>query len=584
MSERKVPTLTESVVFHAKSKLLQANRATKNLIDKTSKTFTVNNKLNERQIVAESITALWTESDETEKPLLIGKVHNLRVALKKLNGVEIPANETFSFWAQVGRASRFRGFVKGRELREGCIIPTVGGGLCQLSNALYDAALKAGFEIIERHAHTKVVSGSLAEFGRDATVFWNYVDLRFRSSHPFRIEAHMDADNLIVRFKSERSDKPERVPIQLKRYSNQDEIQSCMTCGVDDCFRNVRSREDKSFGRTAFLVDEFFPEFDLYIQTTRCEKDLLVMPIDGNRFRKSNYAWTLKGFKDVRQSVLTTLIRAYRSRKLAAQGAERQRALLDSYEQLSRSFSRSLVFDVTHIFVMQNLLPFLWRDGFLGGRTFDVLMTSLPMKQLQERLDFAARLHPESKTLSDFRAEKWLIDAEYEALKNARRIITPHSEIGSLFPEKTVLLDWIIPKAQNTATGNKTGKQFKIVFPASTVGRKGAYELREALKGLSAELIVVGAQIEDGDFWRGLSVERKNGNDWIQDADAVVLPAFVEHKPRRLLQAVGYGIPVIASTACGVENVNGIINIPFGNINALRSALNNVVKRNEVDL
>ncbi|TMJ35729.1 MAG: hypothetical protein E6G87_11825 [Alphaproteobacteria bacterium] len=29
---------------------------------------------------------------------------------------------------------------------------TIGGGLCQLSNALYEAALAAGFEIVERHA------------------------------------------------------------------------------------------------------------------------------------------------------------------------------------------------------------------------------------------------------------------------------------------------------------------------------------------------------------------------------------------------------------------------------------------------
>ena len=78
-----------------------------------------------------------------------------------------------------------RGFVKGRELREGCIIPNVGGGLCQVSNALYDAALQAGHEIVERHAHTQVIAGSLAEQGRDATVFWNYVDLRFRSERPF---------------------------------------------------------------------------------------------------------------------------------------------------------------------------------------------------------------------------------------------------------------------------------------------------------------------------------------------------------------------------------------------------------------
>jgi vancomycin resistance protein YoaR len=88
--------------------------------------------------------------------------------------------------------------VRGRELRQGCLIPTVGGGLCQLSNALYDCALKAGLTIEERHAHTQVVPGSLAEIGRDATVFWNYVDLRFRSEHGFVLRVDLTPLELIV--------------------------------------------------------------------------------------------------------------------------------------------------------------------------------------------------------------------------------------------------------------------------------------------------------------------------------------------------------------------------------------------------
>ncbi len=577
MSERKIPTISESLVFKGKSTLLQINRTVKNLFDKKFKRFSINNKLIDKAIIAESKTALWTESDEAEKVLLVGKVQNLRVALRKLNGLEIPANGTFSFWAQVGRASRLRGFVEGRELREGCIIPNIGGGLCQLSNALYDAALKAGFEIMERHAHTQVISGSLAEKGRDATVFWNYVDLRFRFAQPFRIEAKMDAENLIVSFRSDSKATSKQVPAQLKKKQEQNEPQSCMTCGVGDCFRNVTPKDEhKNFGRAAFLVDEFFPEFDDYIQSVRTEKDLLVIPIDGKRFRKSNYAWTLKGFKNIKQSLMTTLIRSYQSRKLSAQGAARQRALLSSYEQLADSFSRSLSFDVTHVCVQQNLLPYLWREGHLGGRTFDVLMNALPMKHLQERLDTAKELHPESKTLADFRADDWIVNAELEALKYARKIITPHTEIASLFPEKTLLLNWKIPVQTLSANGHK---RTKIIFPASTVGRKGAYELREALQGLNAELVTIGSQIEGEDFWHGLSVEYKNGShDWLTEASAVVLPAFVEHKPRRLLQAVAYGVPVIASTACGVENVEGVINVPVGDVMALRSALQKVVE------
>ena len=150
-------------------------------------------------------------------------------------------------------------------------------------------------------------------------------------------------------------------------------------------------------------------------------------------------------------------------------------------EKLARSYARNLSYDALHLVVSQNLLPFLWRAGALGGRTFDVLMTNLPIKKLQERLDFAHSLHPESKTLGDFRAPEWLVRAETEALENAGKIITPHTEIASLFAERANLLSWHLPKIQDPNPRAKNPKPV-IVFPASTVGRKGVYELREALR------------------------------------------------------------------------------------------------------
>ncbi len=199
---RDKPTFSDALIFRFKATLLQLNRAAHNTWRNGTPRFPVNRRPSNEPIIAESRTPLWSDGAEAEKYLLAGKVQNLRLALRRLNGAEIPAGQVFSFWTQIGRASRWKGYVAGRELREGCIIPSIGGGLCQLSNALYDAALSAGFEIVERHAHTRVVPGSLAEIGRDATVFWNYVDLRFKSSSPFRIEATMDANFLTVRFRS----------------------------------------------------------------------------------------------------------------------------------------------------------------------------------------------------------------------------------------------------------------------------------------------------------------------------------------------------------------------------------------------
>lgn len=154
---------------------------------------------NGKKLLAESRSPLWdSTAPYAERVLQAGKVQNLRVAIRHLDGIAIPPTQTFSFWKQLGPPIRLRGFVPGRELRQGCLIPSVGGGLCQLSNALYDCALQAGFQIQERHAHTQVVSGSLAAIGHDATVFWNYVDLRFESAQGFLVRIDLNSEELIV--------------------------------------------------------------------------------------------------------------------------------------------------------------------------------------------------------------------------------------------------------------------------------------------------------------------------------------------------------------------------------------------------
>ncbi|MBL0338865.1 MAG: VanW family protein [Rhodospirillaceae bacterium] len=184
------PTYRQYIIFWIKSRLLRVKRALRNLSLHRVKRFSFKTFTDQTLLISESISFLWTEMNAAEKFLQAGKVENLRLATRALNGLHIPANQIFSFWRHVGRPSKWRGYRPGRELRQGCIIPTIGGGLCQLSNALYDSALKAGCLILERHQHSQIIPGSLAEQGRDATVFWNYIDLRFFYHHDLYIEIY----------------------------------------------------------------------------------------------------------------------------------------------------------------------------------------------------------------------------------------------------------------------------------------------------------------------------------------------------------------------------------------------------------
>jgi vancomycin resistance protein YoaR len=60
--------------------------------------------------------------------LTAGKIENLRVAARNLNGIEVKANKVFSFWKHIGKPTKRKGYVVGREIREGCIVPTIAGG------------------------------------------------------------------------------------------------------------------------------------------------------------------------------------------------------------------------------------------------------------------------------------------------------------------------------------------------------------------------------------------------------------------------------------------------------------------------
>jgi vancomycin resistance protein VanW len=120
------------------------------------------------------------------------KVTNLNIAIKTIDGIEVNPGETFSFWKLVGKPTMRKGYIEGMQLSKGEVKTGIGGGLCQLSNLLYWLVLHTPMEIIERHHHSFDPfpdEHRVLPFGSGASVFFNYVDLRFRNStnHKFQI-------------------------------------------------------------------------------------------------------------------------------------------------------------------------------------------------------------------------------------------------------------------------------------------------------------------------------------------------------------------------------------------------------------
>jgi len=540
-------------------------------------------------IVAQSRTALWTDESLSERAMQLGKAQNLRRAARSLNGTFIPAGSIFSFWKQLGRATRRKGYVAGRELREGCLVPAVGGGICQLSNALYDVALQAGCEIVERHGHSRVVPGSAAAAGRDATVFWNYVDLRWRAPSDLLLETRLSSDYLYVTLRGTARQKvpvPNARPLSTNgsppKTASGPEPASCMSCGMESCFRHpgaiaLSNRESVSPGRTAYLLDEAWPELVKYVTNRATDNDVALVPRIERALPAGRHPWPFSKFEKVHEAPLRALGRSVAVRRLARQGAaggKRRAEELRRTGHIAKSLMKRLPWNVTSLVVTQSFLPFLWLEGELGGRRYEVLMTRLPMRELHRRLDEALARFPDRASLGDFRADPHLVRAEWDALLGAERIITPHREIAQLFPGRAELLEW--DKSRATNTGFRARERLSsrsIGFPGPTAARKGAYEVREVARQLDLEVLLCGSELERDGFWDGVRVRRVKFDDAIAETGLIVQPSFVEDQPRTLLKALSHGCTVIATPACGLPSQDRLIFTAAGEVGELEAAI-----------
>src|SRR6202453_198215 len=146
---------------------------------------------------------------------------------------------------------------------------------------------------------------------------------------------------------------------------------------------------------------------------------------------------------------------------------------------------------------------------------------SSAMDVLRQRLEKAAQLHPDSRTLAEYRAPDWIVSAEREALSAARKIVSPHSDIQNQFSSKVVRLHWHLPSG---SVPDKTRRG--IAFPGPTAARKGAHELRSVARKLDLQLLLIGSDLEGNEFWHGIRATKGERRD-MQGAAAVAQPALL---------------------------------------------------------
>ncbi|MGN1230304.1 MAG: VanW family protein [Anaerotignum sp.] len=164
----------------------------------------------EAAIVAEVTEPKVTAEDNSHVTDLIGTYYttytnsdknrnnNLAVGCNYINGTVIAPGEVFSANANLGSQTAAGGYKNAGVYVNGKVEQGMAGGVCQVTSTLYNAAIMAELDIVERSPHSMTVG--YVPLGRDAAVAGTYKDLKFRNNteYPIMIEAYASGGKLVM--------------------------------------------------------------------------------------------------------------------------------------------------------------------------------------------------------------------------------------------------------------------------------------------------------------------------------------------------------------------------------------------------
>ena len=110
-----------------------------------------------------------------------GRLNNVQLVAKLIDGTLIAPGETFSFNGTTGERTAAKGFQEAPVIINGELQNGLGGGICQVSTTVFNAAFEAGLPITARTNHALYISHY--PLGRDATVNYPDLDLKFGERH-----------------------------------------------------------------------------------------------------------------------------------------------------------------------------------------------------------------------------------------------------------------------------------------------------------------------------------------------------------------------------------------------------------------
>jgi hypothetical protein len=124
------------------------------------------------------------------------RISNMAIAAHDLDGTQIAPGQTISLNELLGDTGDDRRYSEAPAYDGEGTVPERGGGVCQVSSAVYVAALQAGLSIVERHAHSVAVD--YVPVGLDATLSYGSYDLKIRNGYAQPVALQVQSDGQTV--------------------------------------------------------------------------------------------------------------------------------------------------------------------------------------------------------------------------------------------------------------------------------------------------------------------------------------------------------------------------------------------------
>ncbi len=121
---------------------------------------------------------------------------NVRVGSGKINGTVLMPGEILSGYEKMNPFTVANGYAAAASYENGKVVDSIGGGVCQISTTLYNAALLAELEIVQRQNHSMIVT--YVSPSSDAAIAGTYKDLKISNPYdtPIYVEAYTNGGTL----------------------------------------------------------------------------------------------------------------------------------------------------------------------------------------------------------------------------------------------------------------------------------------------------------------------------------------------------------------------------------------------------